>query len=186
MRREERGGFWRSWMRGSTSVPYTILFNQVVLLLLSLYNWLKASWDWCQQSKTGKCFRGKIPPATRQMLTNSECGWQVVQLSWPRWQETNQHWEKLSIFKVFLADAIVNVDATMSSRYLCLLKQRPLLIMLHLLKNNVTTVQQYLLSVSFRLIIPGHSARIVSLNEVTRALTQHSISCEDTQKAKTY
>lgn len=34
----------------------------------------------------------------------------------------------------------------------------------------------YSLSVSFRLIIPGHSARIVSLKDVTSAFTQHSIS----------
>lgn len=34
----------------------------------------------------------------------------------------------------------------------------------------------YSLSVSFRLIMPGHSARIVSLNDMTSALTQHSIS----------
>lgn len=34
----------------------------------------------------------------------------------------------------------------------------------------------HLLSVSFRLIMPWHSAKIVSLNDVTRALTQHSMS----------
>lgn len=44
---------------------------------------------------------------------------------------------------------------------------------------------RYSLTVSLRLIIPGHSARIVSLNEVTRAFTQHSISCEDTQNIQT-
>lgn len=34
----------------------------------------------------------------------------------------------------------------------------------------------HLLSVSFRLIMPWHSAKIVSLKDVTRALTQHSMS----------
>ena len=34
----------------------------------------------------------------------------------------------------------------------------------------------YSLSVSFLLIMPGHSAKMVSLNDVTRALTQHSIN----------
>ncbi len=40
----------------------------------------------------------------------------------------------------------------------------------------VGAVLPYSLSVSFRLIMPGHSAKMVSLNDVTSALTQHSIN----------
>lgn len=45
----------------------------------------------------------------------------------------------------------------------------------------VTELLPYSLSVSFRLIMPGHSARIVSLNDVTSAFTQHAISCTITK-----
>lgn len=48
----------------------------------------------------------------------------------------------------------------------------------------VGAVLPYSLSVSFRLIMPGHSAKMVSLNDVTRALTQHSISCEEEQRGR--
>lgn len=37
-------------------------------------------------------------------------------------------------------------------------------------------LMSYSLSVSFRLIMPGHSAKMVSLKDVTSALTQHSIN----------
>lgn len=54
-------------------------------------------------------------------------------------------------------------------------------VIIHLAKttgdNVIATAHRYSLTVSLRLIIPGHSARIVSLNEVTRAFTQHSMSC---------
>lgn len=40
----------------------------------------------------------------------------------------------------------------------------------------VGAVLPYSLSVSFRLIMPGHSAKMVSLKDVTSALTQHSIN----------
>lgn len=43
----------------------------------------------------------------------------------------------------------------------------------------VGAVLPYSLSVSFRLIMPGHSAKMVSLNDVTSALTQHSINWKD-------
>lgn len=46
----------------------------------------------------------------------------------------------------------------------------------------VGAVRPYSLSVSFRLIMPGHSAKMVSLNDVTSALTQHSISWKDKEK----
>lgn len=48
----------------------------------------------------------------------------------------------------------------------------------------VGAVRPYSLSVSFRLIMPGHSAKMVSLNDVTSALTQHSINWEDKQSGK--
>lgn len=46
----------------------------------------------------------------------------------------------------------------------------------------VGAVLPYSLSVSFRLIMPGHSAKMVSLKDVTSALTQHSINWEDKQR----
>ena len=40
----------------------------------------------------------------------------------------------------------------------------------------LVAILPYSLSVSLRLIMPGHSARTVSLKDVTSTLTQHSIS----------
>lgn len=48
----------------------------------------------------------------------------------------------------------------------------------------VGAVLPYSLSVSFRLIMPGHSAKMVSLKDVTSALTQHSINWGDKQRGK--
>lgn len=44
----------------------------------------------------------------------------------------------------------------------------------------------YLLSVSFLLIMPWHSAKIVSLNDVTRAFTQHSMSWNTSKISQGY
>ncbi len=97
--------------------------------------------------------------------------------------ETDGHWEILLLFLKHWWQM-----ESASSRYysLCLSKQTMLHFFLITHTSDGTAVRQYSLSVSLRLIIPGHSARMVSLNDVTRAFTQHSISCEDAHETKSH